>query len=132
MYMASLERTMAQLCSRIWFPKDGDANTSFFHRQAGFRKTKNFVPKLVKDDQIYTKQEDKYGIVYNYFNNLLGSLFHRSTSLNLDFFHTQNLELLELDTPISETEIWTTIKDLPADVPQVLMDSLADFIRHVG
>jgi hypothetical protein len=59
MYMASLERTMAQLCSRIWFPKDGDANTSFFHRQAGFRKTKNFVPKLVKDDQIYTKQEDK-------------------------------------------------------------------------
>jgi hypothetical protein len=62
----------------------------------------------------------------------LGSLFHRSTSLNLDFFHTQNLELLELDTPISETEIWTTIKDLPADVPQVLMDSLADFIRHVG
>jgi hypothetical protein len=38
-----------------------------------------------------------------------------SASLNLEFFHAQNLELLDLDKPISESEIWKTIKDLPAD-----------------
>jgi hypothetical protein len=144
--------------SRIRFLKDGDANTSLFHQQAGFRKTKNFVPKLVmddqiytkqenkqdivdlismicwvhpsteaplwswnfvpklvKDDQIYTKQEDKQDIVDSYFHDLLGTPFHSSTSLKLEFFHTQNLLLLDLDEPISESEIWETIKDLPAD-----------------
>jgi hypothetical protein len=52
---------MAQLQSRIRFLKDGDANTSLFHRQVGFRKTKIFVPKRMKEDQIYTKQKRKAG-----------------------------------------------------------------------
>ena len=35
--LASLERTIARLRSRIRYLKESDANTSFFHKQAGFR-----------------------------------------------------------------------------------------------
>ena len=49
--LASLERIIARLRSRIRHLKEGDANTALFHRQAGFRKQKNFVPKLLRDDQ---------------------------------------------------------------------------------
>lgn len=44
--LASLERTIARLRSRILYLKEGDANTAFFHQQARFRKKKNFIPKL--------------------------------------------------------------------------------------
>ena len=38
--LASLERTIARLRPRILYLKEGDANTSFFHQQARFRKKK--------------------------------------------------------------------------------------------
>jgi uncharacterized small protein (DUF1192 family) len=44
--LASLERTIARLRSRILYLKEEDANTSFFHHQARFRKKKNFIAKL--------------------------------------------------------------------------------------
>lgn len=44
--LASLERTIARLHSRILYLKEGDANTFFFHHQARFRKKKNFIAKL--------------------------------------------------------------------------------------
>jgi hypothetical protein len=81
----------------------------------GSERQKKIVPKLIKEDQIFTKQEDKQEIMDSYYQELMGSPFHQTTSLNLDFFHTQSLDLLELDAPILETEIWATIKELPAD-----------------
>ena len=44
--LASFERTIARLRSRILYLKKEDANTSFFHHQARFRKKKNFIAKL--------------------------------------------------------------------------------------
>ena len=38
--LASLERTVARLQSRILYLKEGDANTAFFHQQARYRKKK--------------------------------------------------------------------------------------------
>jgi hypothetical protein len=55
-------------------------------------------------------------------SSVLGLAFHRSTSLNLDLFHTQNFERQELGTPILETEIWQLSN----------FELVADFIRHVG
>jgi hypothetical protein len=43
LFLASLERTIARLRSRVRYLKEGDANTSFFHKQAGFRKRKNLI-----------------------------------------------------------------------------------------
>jgi hypothetical protein len=42
--LASLERTITRLCSRIRVLKDGDANTTLFHRIVGFQKQKNSSP----------------------------------------------------------------------------------------
>ena len=70
--LASLERVTAQLRSRIRYLK-GDANTTLFHRRAGFRKQKNFVPKLLQDDQVVTTQEDKQEVMFDYFDGLLGT-----------------------------------------------------------
>jgi hypothetical protein len=74
MFLASLERTMACLRSRIRFLKDGDANTSLFHRHVGFIKAKKIMPKLIKEDQIFTKHEDKQEIMDSY-QELLGHPF---------------------------------------------------------
>lgn len=80
--LSSLERTIARLKSRIRFLKDGDANTALFHRTAGFRKRKNFIPKLIQDDVVVTGQEEKQEIMFNHFNDLLGTAIPRSTTLD--------------------------------------------------
>jgi len=54
--LSSLERTIARLRSRVRYLKEGDANTSFFHKQASFSKRKNFISKLVVGDHIATSQ----------------------------------------------------------------------------
>ena len=42
--LASLERTVARLRSRILYLHEGDANTTFFHQQARFTKKEKFHP----------------------------------------------------------------------------------------
>jgi hypothetical protein len=44
--LASLERTMARLRSWLNWLKVGDANTSYFHHHARYRKHKNFIAKV--------------------------------------------------------------------------------------
>jgi exonuclease III len=48
--LTSLERTMARQRSRIAWARDGDANTSFFHRQATYRRQKNKIHTLQVGD----------------------------------------------------------------------------------
>ena len=55
--LASLERTIAHLRSRVLFLKERDANTSFFHQQARYRK-KNFISKLQVEDRLYISQDE--------------------------------------------------------------------------
>ena len=49
--LSSLERIVARLRSRVRYLKEGDANTSFFHKQAAFRKRKIFISKLIDGDR---------------------------------------------------------------------------------
>ena len=72
LYFASLERTIARLHSRVCYLKEGDANTSFFHKQAGSRKRKNFIAKLVEGDRVAITQEDKHQVLFNHFDGVLG------------------------------------------------------------
>jgi hypothetical protein len=55
--IASLERTMTRLRSRLNWLKEGDANTSYFQQHARYRKKKNFVAKLKVGDRIIVDQE---------------------------------------------------------------------------
>jgi hypothetical protein len=59
--LASLERTIARLRSRVRHLKDGNANTSFFHKQAIFCK-KKAIPKLMSGGHLVTTQEEKQNV----------------------------------------------------------------------
>ncbi|WVZ78922.1 LOW QUALITY PROTEIN: hypothetical protein U9M48_026563 [Paspalum notatum var. saurae] len=113
--LSSMERTIARLRSRIRFLKDGDANTALFHSQARFRKNKNFIPKLLQNGEVVTGQEEKQAVFFDYFDGLIGTPVQRASTLNLDFFHREGIDLSALDAPITEEEVWLTIKDLPSD-----------------
>jgi hypothetical protein len=113
--LASLERTIARLRSRVRYLKDGDANTSFFHKQATFRKRKNYIPKLMDGDRIVTSQDDQHKILFDLYENLIGTAPNRSATLDLDFFHRASMDSSILDSLITEDEVWETIRSLPAD-----------------
>lgn len=89
--LASLERTIARLRSRVRYLKDGDANTSFFHKQASFRKHENFISKLKSEDQVVTAQQDKQQALFEYFDGILGTAAQRTTTINLEAFHRAGL-----------------------------------------
>lgn len=84
--LASLERTMARLCSRVRQLKDGDVNTSYFHKQAAYRKRKNFIPKLVDGDLVATSQEEKHKVLFDFYDNLLGAAPNRDFPWTWIFF----------------------------------------------
>jgi hypothetical protein len=113
--LASLERTIARLRSRILYLQEGDANTAFFHQQARFRKKKNFIPKLQVGDQLVVSQEDKQAAVLEFYENLLGKAEEREFTIDLAELGVQQHELSMLDAPFSEEEVWATIKEMPLD-----------------
>jgi hypothetical protein len=68
---------MARLRARISWLKDGDANTKLFHLHARHRKRKNFVARLVDEDQILTSHGEKAACVDQFYTNLLGNSMDR-------------------------------------------------------
>ena len=112
--MASLERTIARLRSRILYIREGDANTSFFHQQARYRK-KNFISKLQVGNQVAVSREEKQRAVDDFYDNILGRAEEREFTLDLDVLDIQHHNLSELDVQFSEDEVWATIKNMPLD-----------------
>jgi hypothetical protein len=90
------------------------ANTSHFHRQARYKKRKNFIGKLQVGDRLLFEQEDKKEAVWDFYNHL-GTVSYRDSTLNLNAFHRPALNLHDLDQNFSEEEVWNTIKALPSD-----------------
>ena len=71
--LASLDRTIARLRSRILYLQEGDANTAFFHQQARYRK-KNFIPKLQVGDQVVVSQEGNKQRCFSFMKIFLAKL----------------------------------------------------------
>lgn len=70
---------------------------------------------MVYEEVTATAQHDKQEAFFKYFDGLLGTAVSRASTLNLEFFHWEGLDLSALDAPITEEEVWLTIKDLLAD-----------------
>jgi len=113
--LASLERTIARLRSRVLYLKEGDANTSFFHQQARYRKKKNFIAKLQVGDQTVVNQEDKQEAVLQFYENLLGTADERDYTIDFAEIGIQQHDLSSLESPFTEEEVWATIKEMPLD-----------------
>ena len=106
---------MARVRSRIGWLKEGDANTALFHSQARHRKRKNFISKLISNDQVLTSHEEKASEIFSFYETLLGSCEQRENSINLDNLELSHHNLSDLELPFSEEEVWNTIKHLPSD-----------------
>ena len=120
---------MARLRSRIGWLKDGDANTALFHSQARYRKRKNFISKLVSEDQVLTSHNDKAVAVFEFYNKLLGTSEQRDISINLDNLGLDQHDLAELELPFGEEEVWNTIKHMPSDKAPGLDDYTGRFCK---
>ncbi|XP_074265286.1 uncharacterized protein LOC141587712 [Silene latifolia] len=60
--------------SRALWLKDGDRNTAFFHTRAGERKRKNFISKLVDDDEnVHSGEKGIENVAMSYFKRLFTS-----------------------------------------------------------
>ena len=111
--LASLKRTIVWLRSRINWLKDGDANTKLFQLHARHRKRKNFIGKLVSEDQIYTNHADKASIIDDFYNSLLGTRVDRENMVDLTKLLLNTHDLTKLDLPFIVEEVWRTIEQLP-------------------
>ena len=112
--LASLQRTIARLRSRISWLCDGDANTKLFHLHARHQKRKNFIGKIVVGEHICTSHEDKAAAVDDFYENLLGTCLDRESTINLNELGINAHDLANLELPFSEEEVWNTIKKLPS------------------
>jgi hypothetical protein len=91
--LASLSRTIARQKSWYRYLRDGDANTKFFHLQACHRKRKSYIPTFVHEGLTFTSDEAKSEAVFNYYNALLGTRFHRLHRIDLDCLDLPRLDL---------------------------------------
>jgi hypothetical protein len=80
--LASFERTIARQRARIAFLKDGDANTSFFHRQCTFRRQKNRIHSLMSSGRVVTDHADMAEAAFDHFDALLGTAVDRDCTLD--------------------------------------------------
>ncbi|XP_066333406.1 uncharacterized protein [Miscanthus floridulus] len=83
---------------------EGDANTSFFHQQARYKKKKNFIAKLQVGDQTVVDQEDKQEAVLRFYENLLGTAEEREYTIDFAEIGIQQHDLSSLESPFTEEE----------------------------
>lgn len=115
MAFASFQQTIGRIRSRIDWLSEGDANASFFHSHARYRKRKNYIAKLQVADRVLTRQEEKDEAVWDFYCDLIGKPKPRTRTLDLAAFYHQPQNMQDLDAPISEEEVWTVIKAMPPD-----------------
>ncbi|KAE8814645.1 Serine/threonine-protein kinase SMG1 [Hordeum vulgare] len=111
--LASLERTIARQRARISFLAEGDANTSFFHKQCTFRRQKNRVHSLLVDGHVLCDHEEMAQAAFAHFDGLLGTAVDREHTLDLEQLVTAG-DLGSLDAPFTPEEIWAAVRRMPA------------------
>jgi hypothetical protein len=113
--LASLSRTIARRKSRCRFLKDGDANTKFFNLKACHRKRKSYIPTITHGGRTFTTEEAKSRAVFDYYDGLLGTRFHRLHRIDVERLDLPRLDLQVLAMEFSEEEIARVVQETPAD-----------------
>jgi hypothetical protein len=58
-------------------------------------------------------------VIFDHFDNILGSPSSRCTTLNLEFLQLPQLDPVGLDSHFTEEEVWSTIRSLHPDMPRL-------------
>jgi hypothetical protein len=127
--LASLERTIARQRARIAALKDGDANTSFFHRQCSYRRQKNRIHALDVNGTVLTDPAHMAEAAFQHFDGLLGTDMSRDCTLHLQDLIEPDATLDCLEAPFGEEEIWQAVKRLPARKAPGPDGFTAEFLR---
>lgn len=125
--LASLERTMARQRAKVAWLREGDANTSFFHQHAAYRRQKNVSHSLQVDGATISDHAAMAKATFTHFEGLLGTSVDRMHSLDLDFLGTHSEDLSELEAALTEEEIWEVIRRLPSGKAPGLDGFTAEF-----
>jgi hypothetical protein len=126
--LASLDRTIARQRARIANMRDGDANTSFYHRQCTYRKQKNRIFSITTDNQVLTEHDEMAEATFLHFDALLGTAVAREHTLDFSTLIEAH-DLQELDLPFSADEVWNAVKRLPARKAPGPDGFTAEFVR---
>lgn len=113
--LASLQRTIARLRSRMLKLKEGEANTAYFHRQACHRQRRNAILSLQSEGRVLTGQEEIAAVVDSYYSRLFGSAPERAFALNMETLGLPARDLAHLETPFSCEEVEKIVKGMPLD-----------------
>lgn len=113
--LSALNRSLARQRARNRFLREGDACTRFFHIQACHRRRKNYISAVHHDGQVFTEEEAKSEIVYEYYHQILGRPFTRQHTIDLHQLQLPRLDLSDLALPFTADEIARTVKDTPSD-----------------
>jgi hypothetical protein len=113
--LASLARTMARQRARTRHLREGDACTQYFHLQACHRRRKNFMLAISHEGQTFSKDDAKAGLIYAYYNGILGTPFLRQHRLNLQALQLPMADLSDLTLPFSPEEVEAAVRASPSD-----------------
>jgi hypothetical protein len=89
----------------------------FFHLKANGRTRKKLIPCLKNEARGYVwSHEEKAAILQEYFQSILGTHEHRSTTINWDDIQLPQLpDQSQLDRQFTEEEIRLAVADLPVE-----------------
>ena len=93
---------MEKIRYRIWWLKNGDANTNLFHLHSHHRKRKTFVAKLMDGDHILTSHGEKAAIVDQFYTNLIGNNTNIERVIYLEAIRLPRYDISDLEALFSE------------------------------
>lgn len=113
--LAAIQRARARQHSRLTWLRKGEACTSLFMLHANNRKRKLHIPSLTTSAGTTTNHFQKEAAMYEHFVGLLGQTQERTRCLNWDNLGYTPHDLTDIEAPFEETEIKSTISQLPAE-----------------
>ncbi|KAA3461511.1 reverse transcriptase [Gossypium australe] len=102
--------------ARVNWLKDGDCNTSFFHKMVEQRHFRNRISELVDADGVrHTETEEMIKVAADYFEDLftaseIGMDEHLFSMVKSKVTDSMNESLLK---PFTEEDVWDAVKSMP-------------------
>jgi hypothetical protein len=111
--LSCLQRTIVWQESRLLWLSEGDTHTMFFHAHANTHCHKQFIRLLEHGVQVMLHEDRKADIIYNFFDDLLGTPSSQANSINLGILDIPVLQLSELDKWFIEEQVLHVIRSMP-------------------